>query len=232
MKYLAKLGFSESYTYFTWKNTARELREWWAEFVDSPAREYYRGNLFANTPDILTEYLVHGGRPAFRIRLLLAATMSPLYGIYSGFELLENVQRPGSEEYIDNEKYELKVRDWFAPGNLNDEMRLLNAIRRTQPALQRFDNLTFIPSDRDQVLAYVKTSPGHQYDLIVAVTLNPHQTQETMVTVPLALLELPADQAYEVEDLLTGSRYWWRGARNYVRLDPTWQVGHVLRVVR
>src|SRR6185437_13841722 len=140
MKLLAKLGFTQSYTYFTWKNTSRELRDWWAEMNNPRALEYMRGNLFANTPDILHAYLQTGGRPAFRVRLLLAATMSPLYGIYSGFELAENVPvRPGSEEYLDSEKYQIRVRDWNAPGNLNGDIALLNAIRRSNAALQRMN---------------------------------------------------------------------------------------------
>ncbi|MGH7632926.1 MAG: maltotransferase domain-containing protein, partial [Gemmatimonadaceae bacterium] len=233
MKLLAKLGFTQSYTYFTWKNTARELREWWAEMNNPHALEYMRGNLFANTPDILHEYLQTGGRPAFRVRLLLAATMSPLYGIYSGYELGENVPvRPGSEEYLDSEKYQIRVRDWNAPGNLNGDIALLNAIRRASLALQRMDNLVFRPSENDQVLFYTKTAPGWRNDLLIVVNLDPLRAQETVVTVPLAELGLDPDTPYVVEDLLTGARYSWRGARNYVRLDPILQPGHIFRLER
>ncbi|MDQ2929470.1 MAG: alpha-1,4-glucan--maltose-1-phosphate maltosyltransferase, partial [Gemmatimonadota bacterium] len=152
MKLLAKIGFSQSYTYFTWKNTDVELRSWWAEMHNEHSLEYMRGNLFANTPDILHEYLQHFGRPAFRVRLLLAATMSPLFGIYSGFELSENEPvRPGSEEYLDSEKYQLRVRDWNTAGNLNAEIKLLNAIRRDNSALQRMDNLIFRDSENPQI---------------------------------------------------------------------------------
>jgi len=137
MKALAKIGFTMSYTYFTWKNTSWELREYLEELTQSPMAEYYRGNLFTNTPDILNEYLVTGGRPAFRIRLLLAATLLPLYGIYSGYELIENTPAtPGSEEYLDSEKYQLRPRDFEATGNINDDLALINRIRRGQPALQ------------------------------------------------------------------------------------------------
>jgi len=156
--HLAKLGFTQSYTYFTWKNTAAELREWIRDFfLDPKVLEYHRGNLFTNTPDILHEYLQHGGRPAFRTRLLLAGTLSPLYGIYSGYELGENVPvRPGSEEYLNSEKYELRYRDFDAPGNVNDDVRRLNEIRRGHRALQRVDNLTLVASENDQIFAYLK----------------------------------------------------------------------------
>jgi starch synthase (maltosyl-transferring) len=226
MKHLAKVGFSQSYTYFTWKNTPAEIREWLAEFDD--AGDYYRGNLFANTPDILVDYLVHGGRPAFRIRLFLAATLSPLYGIYSGFELSENVQRPGSEEYIDNEKYELKWRQWDAPGNLDGDIARLNGIRRAQRALQRLSNLAWGASDNDAILCFARTAP--EGSLIVCATTDPVRPQETVVTVPLAALGLAPDASYSVRDLITGARWHWRGARNYVRLDPSLEPGHVLLV--
>ena len=233
MKLLAKLGFTQSYTYFTWKNSAVELHAWWAEMHNALSLEYMRGNLFANTPDILHEYLQHFGRPAFRVRLLLAATMSPLYGIYSGFELAENTPvRPGSEEYLDSEKYQIRVRDWNARGNLNGEIKLLNAIRRDNPALQRMNNLTFRDSENAQVLFFTKTAPGWRNDLLVIANLDPSRAQETVVTVPLAELGLDPDMPYIVEDLLTGARYSWRGARNYVRLDPTLQPGHILRLQR
>ena len=154
MKNLAKLGFTMSYTYFTWKNAAGDLRGY-VEELQGGAQEYYRPNFFANTPDILNEYLVEGGRPAFRIRLLLAATLSSLYGIYSGYELCENVPvKPGSEEYLDSEKYQLRPRDWNAAGNINKDVELVNRLRREQPALQRMDNITFHHSENPAVLFY------------------------------------------------------------------------------
>jgi starch synthase (maltosyl-transferring) len=155
MKLLAKLGFTMSYTYFTWKNSSSDLRGYVEELSQGAAVEYFRGNFFTNTPDILNEYLVAGGRAAFRIRLLLAATLSPLYGIYSGFELCENTPvRPGSEEYLDSEKYQLKPRDWNAAGNINDDVARVNAIRRQHAALQRADNVTFHTSDNPTILFY------------------------------------------------------------------------------
>jgi starch synthase (maltosyl-transferring) len=231
MKLLAKLGFTMSYTYFTWKNSGWELREYLTELTQSPMAEYYRGNLFTNTPDILNEYLVNGGRPAFRIRLLLAATLLPLYGIYSGYELCENVPvRPGSEEYLDSEKYQLRPRNFDAPGNINADISAINRIRRTQPALQSYTNLTFHTSENPAVLFYRKALPGQ--DVLVAVTTEPHHTQETMVHVPIHELGIDDEEEYVVHDLLTDARYTWRGVRNFVRLDPHEQPGHVLVIER
>jgi starch synthase (maltosyl-transferring) len=231
--YLAKLGFSQSYTYFTWKNTTYEIRDWMREFSDPDVLEYYRGNLFANTPDILHEYLQRGGRPAFRIRLILAATLSPLYGIYSGYELYENVPvRAGSEEYLNSEKYELRPRDFAAPGNLDAEIRRINRIRRENPALQRADNLTFLQSENDQILFYRKSMPDRSNDLFIVVNLDPLRAHESMIHMPLADLGLTSDVVYPVTDLLTGAQFRWRGARNYVRLDPTQEPAHVLRLER
>ena len=230
MRYLAKAGFSQSYTYFTWRNTPFELREYLTELTQGPMREYFRGNLFPNTPDILHEYLQHGGRGAFRARLLLATTLSSVYGIYSGFELLEGAAvRPGSEEYLDSEKYEIRVRDFYAPGNLNEDMRRMNQIRRDNPALRRYDNLRFHPCDNDAVLFYSKSDRDNH--LLIVVNCDPHNPHEAHVLVPLAELGLDEHTPYLVEDLLSGAHYTWRGARNYVRLDPQVQPGHVLRLV-
>ncbi len=229
--HLAKLGFSQSYGYFTWKTEQWELVQWLEEFLAPDVVEYHRGNLFANTPDILHEFFHAGSRGAFRLRLLLAGTLSPLYGIYSGFELLEyQPVRPGSEEYLDSEKYELRHRDFAAEGNLDADLRRLNAIRRAEPALQRQDNLTFHPSQNPQVLFYRRAGVDGSADLLVAVNLDPNRAQATIVHVPIEELGIAPDEPYEVEDLLTGARYVWRGANNYVRLDPGHEPAHVLRV--
>jgi starch synthase (maltosyl-transferring) len=231
MKSLGKLGFTQSYTYFTWKNSAWELKDYLNELCHSEMAEYFRPNFFANTPDILHEFLQTGGRPAFRLRLLLAATLSPTYGIYSGYELCENLAvHHGSEEYLDSEKYEIRVRDWNAPGNIKQDISKLNRIRREQPALHELTNLSFLKTDYDAILAYKKSVPGN--DLIVVVNLDPHAMHETTVDVPIAELGIAPDEAYEMADLLTGARYIWRGARNYVRLDPVERVGHVFKVSR
>jgi starch synthase (maltosyl-transferring) len=257
MNRLGKLGFTMSYTYFTWKNTSWEIEQYLQELTGTPVVEYYRGNLFPNTPDILNEFLVHGGQTAFRIRLLLAATLLPLYGLYSGYELYENVPvRPGSEEYMDSEKYQIKPRNWETPGNLNPMIARLNRLRREHIALQLYDNLTFLASENPNVLFYRKagwTRPRHwlgreqwyevpeklspmpesrvREDILVAVSLHPHTVQESMVHVPLEELGINEHEPYIVHDLLTGTRYTWSGARNYVRLDPaTGQVGHMFKI--
>jgi starch synthase (maltosyl-transferring) len=231
MKSLGKLGFTQSYTYFTWKNSSWELRDYMTELTKTEMVEYYRPNFFANTPDILHEYLQHGGRPAFRIRLILAATLSPIYGIYSGYELCENVAvKPGSEEYLDSEKYEIRVRDWNAPGNIKQDVSRLNRIRAENAALHELANFEPVHSDFEGIFAYRKHAPGNE--LLVVVNLDPHQAHETMIDVPIAAMGIEADEPYEVNDLLTGARYTWRGARNYVKLDPSERVAHLFRVTR
>jgi starch synthase (maltosyl-transferring) len=231
MKALAKLGFNQSYTYFTWKNTAWELRDYFRELTAPPMTLYYRPNCFTNTPDILHEYLQHGGRPAFRVRLVLAATLAPLYGIYSGFELCEGTPvRPGSEEYMDSEKYQLVTRDYNAPGNIKQDVARLNRIRRENAALQTLPNLEFVQSDFDGILAYRRYAPGNE--LLVVVNLDPHLMHETVIDVPLDRMGISEQEPYEVFDLLSGGRYTWRGRRNYVKLDPSERVAHVFRITR
>lgn len=230
---LAKLGFTQSYGYFTWRTSSSDLRSFVEELAHGELAEFHRPNFFANTPDILHEYLQTGGRPAFRVRLVLAATLSPTWGIYSGYELCENVPvRPGSEEYLDSEKYQLRFRDWDAPGNLNADIATINRIRRENPALQQLRNVAFHSSENDAVLFFHKWAEGGANDILVAVNLDPLRAQETMVHVPVGALGFGSDTEYQVEDLLTGARYTWRGARNYVRLDPGEQAAHVMRVVR
>jgi len=231
MQALARLGFTQSYTYFTWRNGAAELVEYLTKLSAPETVDYFRGNLFTNTPDILHEYLQEGGPPAFRVRLFLAGTLSPLYGIYSGFELAERVPlRPGSEEYLDSEKYQVRVRDWSAPGSLDPEIARLNRVRREEPALQRMDNLSFYPSGHPDVLCYLKTA--WQRDLLCAVSVNPRDPVEAELAIPLGPLGLAAGEPYEVEDLLTGERCRWRGERQAVRFDPAGRAGYVWRVVR
>ena len=219
MKVLAKSGFTQSYTYFTWRNEKNELVEYLTEITSPPVSDYFRGNLWPNTPDILHETLQHGGRPAFKMRLVLAATLSASYGMYSGYELSENVPRePGSEEYLDSEKYELKARNWDAPGNLVRFVTRVNAIRRSHPALQQMTNLRFHESSDDAVVWYSKTWGDDT--IFVAASLDMTRTREAMVDVPLAALGLGPDQPYVMRELLADRTWEWRGARGYVKLDP------------
>lgn len=225
---LAKLGFTMSYTYFTWKNTKWELVPYLEELTRTEVAEYYRPNFFANTPDILHEYLQHGGRTAFRVRAVLAATLSPLYGIYSGFELCENLPvRPGSEEYLNSEKYEIRVRDWRAPGNIRADIQRLNEIRRQHAALQELTNLEFFLADNERIVAYRKYTKDEE--LLIIVNLDPHRPQHSLVHVPCERMGIPLQTPYVLEDLLDGVKYTWRGSSNYVRLDPAEKVAHVLR---
>jgi starch synthase (maltosyl-transferring) len=233
MKGLAKLGFTQSYTYFTWKNTKQELSDYMVELTQTSMHEYYRPNFFANTPDILHEYLQHGGRAAFRIRLLLAATLAPVYGIYSGYELCEGTAvHPGSEEYLDSEKYEIRVRDWNDPIHIKRDVSRLNAIRGGEPALKVLTNFQLCRTDSAEIFAYIKRDDhsGHGHHLLGVVNLDPRNPQETIVHVPLESLGLKVDAEYRVKDLLSGTTYTWRGAQNYVRLDPQEKVGHLFRI--
>jgi len=231
MRALAKAGFTQSYTYFTWRNSAWELREYLTELTQSEMQEYYRGNFFANTPDILPHILQTGGRPAFRMRLVLAATLSSVYGIYSGFELCENTPRgPNSEYYLDSEMYQHKVWHWHRPGNIVDDVTRINRIRRENPALHLYDNLRFVGSDNHQVLAYYKATPDTSNVIVGVVNLDPHWAQSAWIDVPLHEWGIGSDQLYVVHDLLTDARYTWRGSHNWVRLDPHVQVAHLFRV--
>jgi starch synthase (maltosyl-transferring) len=221
MKLLAKAGFSQSYTYFTWKNTKRELEELVQEFVISDVGEYYRGNFFTNTPDILSEYLQKSGRPAFKIRLALAATLSSSYGIYNGFELCENrAVAPGSEEYLDSEKYQYKVWDWDRPGNIKEYISKINRIRAENPALQFYRNLHLLKSDSNDVIFYGKWTEDKSNVILVAVNLDPFNAHDSKIVVPLWELGLSDNQSYRVRELITGNRSEWKGETNYVKLDP------------
>ena len=225
MKALAKLGFTQSYSYFTWRNTRAELIEYFAELTTPPESFYYRANLFANTPDIFPPFLQSGGRPAYKIRAILAATLSTVYGIFQGFELCEGVPVPGKEEYLHSDKYEVKTRDWNAPGNICGLITRLNQIRREHPALQEYDNLKFYESDNDRVLFYGK-SLGDDHILIV-INLDPFIRHSSFVHVPLEQFGLTPEQGYQMHDLLTDRRYLWYGSKNYVELDPQAEPAHV-----
>jgi starch synthase (maltosyl-transferring) len=225
MRALAKAGFSQSYTYFTWKNSKWELEEYVNELVHETA-DYFRPNFFANTPDILHAYLQQGGRPAFEARLVLASTLSPSYGIYSGFEHCEHVPvREGSEEYLDSEKYEVKQRALDGP--LLPMAKALNLARRAHPALQRLRGTRFLDTRNDALIAYAKVFGD---DVVLSVVnIDPRNAQEGLITVP-ADLGLPP--VFGVRDVLDGSGYDWRLGGNYVRLEPGHRQAHVLEVIR
>ena len=232
MQVLAKVGFTQSYTYFTWRNTPAELREYFTELTQTPMREYFRPNLFPNTPDILPVYLQEGGRPAFMIRAVLAATLSGVYGIYSGFELCENAALPGREEYLDSEKYQYKQRDWNSSGNIKPLITRLNAIRFENTAFQQTNNLGFFPSENTSILCYRKWNADLSNQILVIITTDFRSAQAGWIDVPTGDLGLPPDSAYQVEDLLTGEVFTWNGARNFISLDPSQRIAHILRLKR
>lgn len=229
---LAKGGFSQSYTYFTWRNTKQELIEYLTELTQTELRDFFRPNFFANTPDILHEYLQTGGRSAFQIRLILAATLAASYGIYSGFELCENRAVPGTEEYLDSEKYQVRVRDWNRPGNIKEWITRVNRIRQENPALQANDSLRFCTIDHPQILCYLKTTEALSNILLAAVNLDPHHPQDGWVQVPIQALGIAPGESYPAHDLLSGARYLWQGEWNYVRLDPAVLPAHLFRIRR
>ncbi len=256
MRVLGKAGFTQSYTYFTWRNTKRGLTEYFTELTQSEVADVMRPNLFPNTPDILPSYLQFGGRPAFIARAVLAATLSPVYGIYSGFELCENAglwkadidpardvqhflnlcewdyKQLAKEEYLDSEKYQWKERDWNAPGNIKEVITRLNRARRENRALHQLRNLRFQNADNDLVLCYSKATAARDNLLLVVVNLDAWHRQDAFVSVPLEDFGLIEGETFQVHDLLTDARYLWTGRRNFVRLDPQTNPAHVFRIRR
>ncbi len=231
---LAKLGFTQSYTYFAWRNTKWELEQYFTELTQSEVREFFRPSLWPNTPDILTEYLQSGGRPAFMIRLILAATLGASYGIYGpAFELCENrALRPGSEEYSYSEKYEIKSWDLNREDSLKGLIARVNQIRRANPALASNGRLRFHAVDNNQIIAYSKTTEDLANIILVVVNLDPHYTQSGWLDLPLDYFGLDPHQAFQVHDLITDNRYLWQGSRNYVELNPHIMPAHILRIRR
>ena len=219
---LAKVGFTQSYTYFAWRNTAAELVQYFTELSQPPIREYFRPNLWPNTPDILTEYLQTGGRSAFATRLMLAATLGASYGIYGpAFELLEGRSRePGSEEYLDSEKYQIRSWNRDQPDNIRELITLINRVRRENPALQSDRGLRFHPTENDHLIAYTKSTPDLADVVLTVVNVDPHHTQSGMVTLPLEELGIRRDRGYQAHELLSGARYLWNGPRNFVEINP------------
>jgi len=231
---LAKLGFSQSYTYFPWRNGKTEIAAYLTELAQPPVVDFFRPNQWPNTPDILTEFLQTGSRAVFAIRLLLATTLGSNYGIYGpAFELMEHAPvRRGSEEYLNSEKYEIRHWDLDAPESLQPLIAGVNAIRNDNAALQRDGSIKFHATENDQLIAFTKESDDRSNLILVVVNLDPHYTQSGFVTLPLFDLQIPEDRSYEAEDLLTGARYMWNGSRNYVELNPLRLPGHILRIQR
>jgi starch synthase (maltosyl-transferring) len=232
MKALAKAGFTQSYTYFTWRNFKGEIIDYFTELTTPPESEYMRGNLFPNTHDILPVILQQGGRPAFKIRATLAATLSSVYGIYSGFELCEATPVPSKEEYLNSEKYEFKVLDWDRPGNIKPYIARLNEIRRAHAALQEYDNLRFYWSDDDHILCYAKVLPEEDDALLIVVNLDPFQPHETMIHFPPEELGVGNGDEHRATDLISNQTYLWTGGRQYVRLDPQQESAHIFAIRR
>ncbi|HEX2913610.1 MAG TPA: alpha-1,4-glucan--maltose-1-phosphate maltosyltransferase [Chloroflexia bacterium] len=234
MRALAKAGFTQSYTYFTWRNTKWELTEYLTELTQSEMKEYYRGNLWPNTPDILHEFLQVGGIPAFKLRFVLAATLSSVYGMYSGYELGINTPlRHGSEEYLNSDKYQVNNYNWKQPQYLGDFISKINQIRQENRALHLYDNLVFYRADDNQnIIAYGKATPEKDNVILVVVNLNPWASQEAWLGVPYWDWGIGAGEPYRVTDLLTGNAYTWHGEYNFIRLDPLQQPAHIFRVER
>ncbi len=231
---LAKAGFSQSYTYFAWRNTSWELSHYFIELGTEPVREFLRPNLWPNTPDILTEYLQTGGRPAFAARFVLAATLGASYGIYGpAFELCENrAKEPGSEEYLDSEKYQIRSWDRDRPDSLRELIKLVNKARRENPALRSNDGLMFHATENEQIVAYTKSTDDHADIVLTVVNLDPHHTQTGMVNLPLEALGIERDRSYQAHELLSGARYIWNGPRNYIELNPQSSPAQIFRFRR
>jgi starch synthase (maltosyl-transferring) len=229
---LGKIGFSQSYTYFTWRDTKQEITEYLTELNGSPAAEFFRPNFFVNTPDINPVFLQTSGRAGFLIRAALAATLSGLWGVYSGFEICEAAPLPGREEYLDSEKYEIRPRNYAAPGNIVAEITALNQIRRQHPALQSHLGLVFYAAYNDQVVLYGKRDPIDRSMVLVAVSLDPHNAQEAAIEVPVWEFGLDDQAAISVTDLMRGENFMWHGKHQRIRLDPSdlpfriWRLEH------
>ena len=230
LQMLAKVGFSQSYTYFTWRNFKGELTDYLTELTRTPVKEYLRPNFFTNTPDINPPYLQTGGRPAHMIRLALAATLSSVYGIYNGFELCEATPIPGKEEYLNSEKYDYKVWDWDRPGNIKDFITKVNAIRRDNPALHELDNLRFYPADDDNILFYGKMTPDRSNMVFIVVNLDPFDPHVAELEFPLEQMGLKQGDTFQVEELLTGRKHLWRSAKQGVKLEPETNPVEIYRI--
>ncbi|WP_404926174.1 alpha-1,4-glucan--maltose-1-phosphate maltosyltransferase [Mesorhizobium sp. ORM16] len=232
MKHLAKLGFSQSYSHFTWRNTKRELEDYLTELTKTECRHYIRPNFFANTPDINPIYLQQGGRPGFQVRLILAGTLGGNYGIYNGFEIGEAEAIPGKEEYLNSEKYEIRAWDMDQPGNVQWDIRFLNRLRREHKALQDFTRLAFYNAWNDNIIYYGKRTADLADFLLFHVCLDPHSAHGADFEVPLWEFGLPDDASIEVEDMVTGHRFTWHGKVQHIHLDPFYKPYAAWRLIR
>jgi starch synthase (maltosyl-transferring) len=229
---LAKLGFTQSYTYFTWRNTKPEITSYLTELTQSPVREFLQPNLWPNTPDILNEYLQYGGRGAFMSRYVLAATLSASCGIYGPvFELcVDQPREPGSEEYLDSEKYQIRHWDLKSAHSLSSFIARVNRIRRENPALHGDWSLRFYPVDNEQLICYGKRTADGENQVLVVVNLDPHHVQSGWIELPLEELGIEGNHPYQAHDLLGDGRFLWHGSRNYVELDPQSTPAHIFRL--
>ncbi|HQY31248.1 MAG TPA: alpha-amylase family glycosyl hydrolase, partial [Thermomicrobiales bacterium] len=232
MHALAKAGFAQSYTYFTWRTERGEIEDYLRELTSPDVSQYMRGNLFTNTHDINPFHLQTGGRPMFKSRFVLAATMSSLYGIYNGFELCEATPVPGKEEYLNSEKYEYKVWDWDRPGNIKPLITLVNAARNAHPALQEYDNLRFHSADDARVLTYSKVSEDGTDIVLCLVSLEPVQPVDTWIHLDLGALGLTDGVAFGVQELITGNSWTWTGAHHPVQIDPALEPAWILSLTK
>lgn len=230
MKALAKAGFTQSYTYFTWRNFKYELKEYFTELTQGSVAEYMLGNLFTNTPDILPIILQNAPPSAFKMRAVLAATLSSTWGMYNGFELCEGTPKPGTEEYLHSEKYEYKVWDWDRPGNIKGFIGKLNKIRKNNPALQKYRNLRFYKADNDNILFYAKYTENLTNIIFIAVNLDPYKKQEALIHVPIKELGIKPDETFQVIDLITDQKFYWKEEKNFISLDPEKEPAHILLV--
>ncbi len=229
MHRLAKIGFNQSYTYFTWRNTKHELQEYLTELTKTNLSDYFRPNFWPNTPDIFSEYLQYGGKPAFIIRLILAATLSSNYGIYGpAYELCFSEAFGTKGEYLDSEKFEIKDWDRHAPGNISHIIERTNQIRREHPALQETNNIDFLHIDNDMLLCYIKATEDFSNIILTAVNIDPYHTQSGWVQIPLDKFQIPHDQPYMLHDMLTNDKYIWQGQTNFIELNPHIMPAHVM----
>jgi starch synthase (maltosyl-transferring) len=230
MRVLAKAGFTQSYTYFTWRNSKEEMTEYLTELTQSEMKEYFRPNFFPNTPDILPPILQQAGRPAFKFRFFLAATLSTTYGIYNSYELCENRAIPGTEEYQDSEKYEIRHWDWDRPGNIRDYITRINQIRRDNPALHTFTNLKFFTTDNDHILFYGKMTQDRSNILLFVVNMDPYHEQEARLTIPLLDLGIGEHDTYHMHELIQGLHHDVVGPEYIIRLDPNLEPAAIFKL--